>query len=132
VPPSRSNSPATRSFPEPCWRAPNSIATYATPGGTAPLYTAATSAVTDIQPQVTAALAQARSCAFDVATYAIDPSKLGEATVTLNGTPLGQDPGIGWSMPTTTELTLNGPACAAWRSATATISFAFPCDTVLP
>jgi hypothetical protein len=60
-----------------------------------------------------------------------DPSKLGEATVTINGTPL-TDAGVGWNMPTPTELVLNGPACAAWRTSTGTIKFAFPCDTVLP
>src|SRR6185437_6829387 len=108
--------------------APNPLATYSTPGGGAPLYTATTVAASDLEAQVTAALAQARSCAFDVGTFAIDPAKLGEATVTLDGSPLGQDPGIGWSMPSTTELTLNGPACLAWRSSTATLSFNFPCD----
>jgi hypothetical protein len=110
---------------------PNSIATYAPTGETAPLYQAATTAVSDIEPQVTAALAQARSCVFDMGT-AIDPGKLGEATVTLNGSPLPQDPGFGWSMPTTTELTLNGPACVALRTSTATIALNFPCDTALP
>jgi hypothetical protein len=112
--------------------APGSIATYSATGGTAPLYLAASNAVTAIEPRVTAALAQARSCAFDVGSSSINPAKLGEATVTLNGNPLAQDPGIGWSMPTTTELTLNGPACVAWRTAAATISFNFPCDTALP
>jgi hypothetical protein len=112
--------------------APNAIATYSTPGGTAPLYMAATSAVADVQTQVAAALTAAKSCAWDLASFSIDPSKLGEATVTLNGAPLAEDAGIGWSMPTTNELTLNGPACAAWRTAGATITFNFPCDTVLP
>jgi hypothetical protein len=111
---------------------PNSITTYSATGGTAPLYLAPTAAVSDIEPQVLAALAAARSCAFDLAAYAIDPSKLGEATVTLNGQTLAQDAGVGWSMPTTTELVLNGPACAAWRTPSATINFAFPCDSITP
>jgi hypothetical protein len=111
--------------------APGSIATYSTTGGTAPLFVAPTNAVADIEPQVIGALAQAKSCAFDVATFSIDPNKLGEATVTLNGTALPQDAGVGWSMPTPTELVLNGPACAAWRTPNAAISFNFPCDTVV-
>jgi hypothetical protein len=110
---------------------PNSIATYSATGGTAPVYNVATTAVADVKTQVVAALAAARSCAFDLPNHTIDPAKLGEATVTLNGSPLAQDPAAGWSMPTTSELRLNGPACNAFRTATATISFAFPCDTVL-
>jgi hypothetical protein len=112
--------------------APGSIATYSATGGAAPLYMAASGAVADIETQVTAALAAAKSCAFDLAQFSIDPSKLGEATVTLNGASLANDAGVGWSMPTPTELVLNGPACVAWRTPAATIAFAFPCDTVLP
>jgi hypothetical protein len=109
---------------------PNPIATYSATGGTAPLYNAATNAVTDIETQVKAALLSTKACEFDLATYAINPSKLGEGTVTLNGAALAQDAATGWSMPTTTELRLNGPACTAYRTANATITFAFPCDTV--
>ena len=112
--------------------APAPIATYSATGGTAPLYMAATGAVADIEAQVIAALSSVKSCAFDLAQFSIDPSKLGEATVTINGTPLAEDAAVGWNMPTPTELVLNGPACTTLRTSTGTIKFAFPCDTVLP
>ena len=111
---------------------PNPIATYAATGGSAPLYDAATNAVIDIEAQVAAALQAARSCEFDLTSYAIDPNKLGEATVSLNGTPVALDAATGWSMPTTTLLRLNGPACTALRApSTTSLKFDFPCDAIL-
>jgi len=34
-------------------------------------------------------------------------------------------------MTSDTELVLNGAACTAWRTPTATIAFQFPCDAIL-
>jgi hypothetical protein len=107
------------------------IANYSSAVGTAPVFTAASGSATDIETAVNAALAAAKSCTFDVATFSIDPNKLGEGTVTLGGLIVPQDGSIGWTMPTPTELVLNGYACSIWRQPNAAISFSFPCDAIL-
>jgi len=108
------------------------VATYASAGGTAPLYKAASNSATDVQTALNAALAAAKSCAFDLAPgqLSIDPSKLGEGTVTVAGNKIPQDASNGWSMPTPTEVVLNGSACTVWRQPNAAISFSFPCDAI--
>ncbi len=111
--------------------APAPDATYGTTEGTAPLYMSASGSATDIETAVNAALAAVKSCAFDLSVHSIDPNKLGEATVTIGGVKVPQDGTIGWSMPTTTELVLNGFACSALRQPNANVSFSFPCDAVL-
>ncbi len=107
------------------------IANYSSAVGTASVFMSASGSATDIETAVNAALAAAKSCTFDVATFSIDPSKLGEGTVTLGGLKVPQDGSIGWSMPTPTELVLNGYACSIWRQPNAAISFSFPCDAIL-
>ena len=107
------------------------IASYSTAEGTAPLYKAGSNSATDVETAVNAALAAAKSCAFDLAQFSIDPSKLGEGTVTVAGNKIPQDASIGWSMPTPTEMVLNGYACTIWRQPNATISASFPCDAIL-
>jgi hypothetical protein len=108
------------------------VATYASAGGTAPLYKAASSSATDVETALNAALAAAKSCAFDLtpAQLSIDPGKLGEGTVTVAGNKVPQDASNGWSMPTPIEVVLSGSACTIWRQPNATISFSFPCDAI--
>jgi hypothetical protein len=112
--------------------APDVLTTYAGPAGSAPLYMAASNSVADIETQVNAALAEAKSCSFDLSTYSVDMNKLGEATVTLNGTRVPQDASLGWTMASPSQLVLNGFACTTWRTPAATIAFDFPCDILSP
>jgi len=109
----------------------SAIATYATTAGTAPVYRAGAPSTPDLTSAVKAAFASMRTCGFDLATFQIDPTKLGEGQVSIDGTPLALDPANGWSMPNATTVRLNGQACATWRApAAANIGFAFPCDAV--
>jgi hypothetical protein len=104
------------------------LATYGT-ATSAPLYMAASTSVADLTTAVSAALSSMKSCTFDLSTFSIDTTRLGEASVKIDGTTIAQSTTNGWSMPTGTELVLNGTACAAFQTAT-TIGFDFPCDIV--
>jgi hypothetical protein len=112
--------------------APAALGTYAAANGSAPVYMAATNSTADIETQVKAALAAAKSCVFDLAAHSITASKVAEGTVTVGGVNVPQDGSNGWSMPSPTTLVLNGSACWSFRQPGAIVSFAFPCDAIGP
>ncbi|HVY38021.1 MAG TPA: hypothetical protein VHM31_08800, partial [Polyangia bacterium] len=109
----------------------SAIATYAASAGTAPFYRAGAASTPDLPSAVNTAFASMRACLFDLATFQIDPAKVSEGQVSVDGTPLPLDPTAGWSMPNPTTVRLNGQACASWRTPGGQkIGFAFPCDAV--
>ena len=106
------------------------LAAYGTPTASAPLYTAASTSVSDLQIAISAALSSMVSCTFDLSSDAVDTTKLAEASVTISGTMVPQSATNGWSMPSGTKLVLNGSACAALQAPGASILFQFPCDII--
>ncbi|HVT06153.1 MAG TPA: hypothetical protein VHO67_01785, partial [Polyangia bacterium] len=109
----------------------SAIAAYASAAGAAPLYRAGGASTPDLPSAVNAAFASMRTCQFDLATFQIDPAKVSNGQVSIDGTPMPLDPTDGWSMPSPTTVRLNGQTCAAWRRPGAQkIGFAFPCDAL--
>jgi hypothetical protein len=109
--------------------APAPLADYGSPTA-APLFMAASTSVTDLTTAVSGALSSlGRSCAYDLSSFAIDSTKLSEGSVTIDGTTIAQNATDGWSMPSETELVLNGAACVAAQAATS-VSFDFACDAI--
>jgi len=108
------------------------LAVYAAQGGTATAFVAASISQADVAAQLTAALANIKSCAFHLGGGpAIDLAQLAGAHVLIEGTEVPRGDADGWRMSSPTELDLVGTACAAWRaSLDATISFQFPCSAV--
>jgi hypothetical protein len=111
---------------------PTTAGTYSATAGAAPLYMATTNSTANIETQVKAALAAAKSCNFDLSAHSINSNKLGEGTVTIGGVGVPQDGSNGWSMPSPTALVLNGAACSSFRKPGAAISIEFPCDAIIP
>jgi hypothetical protein len=111
---------------------PAAIGNYSATAGTAPLFMAATNSISDIETQLQAALAAAKSCAFDLSAHSILSNKVAEGTVTVGGVNVPQDGSNGWSLPSSTALVLNGSACRSYWQPGATISINFPCDAILP
>ena len=106
-------------------------ATYATTGGSAPVYAAGSAAWPDLAAAVEAAFASMRSCSFSLDKFQIAPAKVTEGSVKIDGMTVAFDGANGWNMPTPTTVQLNGLACASWQTRTAQeIAFAFPCDAV--
>jgi hypothetical protein len=106
----------------------STIASYGTPGGVATVFGSSTT--TTLLAQAETAIAGLKSCTFSTGSVHIDPTKLASAGVTLGGQAIPQDATDGWTMPSNTVVALNGAACNAWRTPTATIAFQFPCDTI--
>jgi hypothetical protein len=112
--------------------APATLGNYAGAAGAATLYMAATNATADVETQVKAALAAMKSCSFQLTAHSINSSKVAEGIVTLGGASVAQDAGNGWSMPSSTVVTLNGAACSSYRQTGAAVSINFPCDAIVP
>jgi len=112
--------------------APTALGTYAAANGTAPLYMAATNGTGDVETQVKAALAAMKSCSFQLTAHSINPAKVTEGTVTVGGTNYAEDAANGWSMPSSTVVTLNGAACSSYRQTGAAVAINFPCDAIVP
>jgi hypothetical protein len=112
-------------------------ATYQTPGGTATAYTPDPTNRTALVNAISAVVAGVKSCTFDLTdvggkSIKVDPSKLGQARVIVEGTDVPQDATNGWSMATQTQLVLNGTACTNWRLPDKkNIDFRFPCGTII-
>jgi hypothetical protein len=78
--------------------------------------------------------ARLKSCTFVLGGtgVSVDTTMLNRAHVRIAGTEIAQDATNGWSMPTGTQVVLNGTACATWRTpASAAIDFQFPCDILV-
>lgn len=88
--------------------------------------------------QLTTALAGVKSCTFDLndaggKTIKVEPTKLDQARVSIEGTLVPQDATNGWSLgATTSELVFNGTACTTWRMPNnKVIDLNFPCGIII-
>src|SRR4029077_9264060 len=89
--------------------------------------------------QISAALADVKSCTFDLSnvngkSIKVVRTMLNKASVLIDGTVVPLDPNNtnGWDMVSDTQLQLFGPACDAWRDPKATdIQFNFPCEIII-
>ena len=83
-----------------------------------------------------------KSCTFDLDNLGgqaikVDLNQLAAAHVCLGTTcpdvtEIPQDPTDGWSMTSSTQLSLNGKACESWRTpGKDDISFDFPCKSII-
>jgi len=93
---------------------------------------------TQLVTQLSTALAGVKSCTFDLndvggKSIKVDPMKLDQAKVKIEGTEVPQNATNGWSLgATTSELVLNGTACTSWRMPNAKlIDFNFPCGIII-
>ena len=116
-----------------------SAAVYATPGGTAPVFTPSSTSTTDLANQISAAISGVKSCTFDLSdvggrSIKVDTTKLAQAKVKIQGTTVPLDATNGWNVSASapSQLVLSGTACTNWRMPNNTlIDFAFPCSTII-
>jgi hypothetical protein len=114
------------------------IATYSATAGTAQVYSPGGTSQQALADQISAALADVKSCTFDLTNLQgkmikVNRSKLDQASVVVGGTVVPLDPtnANGWDVVTDTQLQLFGPACDAWRDPKVTdIQFNFPCGVI--
>jgi hypothetical protein len=113
----------------------NPIATYSATAGSAPVYSPGGTSQTALAAQISAALADVKSCTFDLGGHiSVVTSKLDKASVVINGSTVPLDPNMtnGWYMSSPTVLQLYGPACDMWRDPSVTdIKFNFPCEIIV-
>lgn len=88
--------------------------------------------------QLMTALAGLKSCTFDLndvggKSIKVDPMKLDQARVKVEGVEIPQNATNGWSLgASTSELVLNGNACTTWRMPDSkVIDFQFPCSIII-
>jgi hypothetical protein len=112
----------------------NLLGTYAATGGMAKYYQPDPSDQDALTTQLRSVLAGVKSCTFDLGgKITVDTTQLNLASVAIQGQPIPLDPTNGWSMATSTQLTLAGTACDTWRQPTSTtIDFNFPCEIIIP
>lgn len=112
----------------------NLLGTYADTGGTTKYYAPDPTDQTALTTQLQSVLAGVKSCTFDLGgKITVDTSQLNLASVSIQGQAIPLDPTNGWTMATSTQLTLAGTACATWRQPTSTtIDFNFPCQIIIP
>jgi hypothetical protein len=114
-----------------------SIANYGTTEGTATVFAPSSTSETDLENAISAAISGVKSCSFDLSdvggkSIKVDLTKLALADITIQGTTIPQDATNGWSMSSSTELVLNGTACATWRMPNVSmIHFGFPCSAII-
>jgi hypothetical protein len=116
-----------------------SIATYATTGGTAPVFSPGSTSETDLENAITAAISGVKSCTFDLSdvngkSLKVDLTKLAQAKVTIEGVAIPLDATNGWNVLASapSQLVLNGSACTTWQTPNNNdINFAFPCSTII-
>jgi hypothetical protein len=113
------------------------IGTYAEVAGTATVYRPDVTNQDALVDLFSAALSGVKSCTFDLSnvngqSIKVDLNKLGEASVSIEGTEIPQDATNGWTMASQTQLVLNGTACESWRMPDNNdIAFNFPCNTII-
>ena len=110
------------------------LGTYAATGGMAKYFQPDPSDQDALTTQLRSVLAGVKSCTFDLGgKITVDTTQLNLASVAIQGQPIPLDPTNGWSMATSTQLTLAGTACDTWRQPTSTtIDFNFPCEIIIP
>ena len=107
--------------------------------GTSPQNTKPSAAdQTQLVSQLSTALAGVKSCSFDLndvggKSIKVDPMKLDQAHIKIEGIEVPQNATNGWSLGATpSELVLNGTACTMWRMPNAKlIDFNFPCSIII-
>jgi hypothetical protein len=77
--------------------------------------------------------ARLKSCRFNLSgNVKVDTTKLNTAHIKIAGADIPLDATDGWSMPTDTQVLLNGAACATWRTpGHDAIDFQFPCAAII-
>jgi Mg-chelatase subunit ChlD len=113
-----------------------SLATYASPGGTARVFRPDLSdprRTDDLVKQLSDVISGAKSCIFELeGKIKVNLDALGAAQVFVQGVPVPLSNVDGWRMNSATQLELVGGACANWRRPENTvIKFHFPCDSII-
>jgi hypothetical protein len=112
---------------------------YSTTSGPTKPYQPSASDQTMLVTQLSAALSGVKSCTFDLSDVGgkaikVDTSKLSQAQVLIEGSPIPLSATDGWNvdMSAPTTLVLSGSACATWRMPNNNdISFNFPCSSII-
>jgi len=115
---------------------------YAATDGTAKVFMPNIADQTSLTTTLASLFNGVKSCTFDLGDLGgqaikVDLNQLTSAHVCLgktcpDTTELPQDATNGWSMATSTQLTLNGTACDKWRMPSNNdISFDFPCKSII-
>jgi len=109
------------------------LATYSSPGGTAPVFKPDSLNVMDLTNKIAQAIQGVKSCSFDLQgriTVILERQQSGAVFIQGNPVPWGEQDG--WHMVSETELVLVGAACEQWQRPESTeIDFEFPCDTII-
>jgi hypothetical protein len=114
-----------------------SLATYASPAGTATVFSPSSTSETALENAISTAINGVKSCTFDLSNVGgksikVDLTQLSKATIQIGTQTIPQDGTNGWSMSSATELVLNGTACDTWRMPNNDmIHFGFPCSTII-
>jgi hypothetical protein len=113
-----------------------SLATYASPGGTARVFRPDLSdprRTDDLVKQLRDVISGVKPCIFDLeGKIKVNLNFLAEAQVLIEGVPVPLSDVDGWRMNSATQLELVGGACANWRRPENTvIKFNFPCKSII-
>jgi hypothetical protein len=111
------------------------LATYGPTAGTAMVYTPASTSQQALADQISLALANVKSCTFDLMAnkISVDLKQLSKASVLIDGVVIPLSDTNGWHMTSPTQLELVGTGCDTWRQQNATtIDFNFPCEIIIP
>jgi hypothetical protein len=103
---------------------------YTTTGGTAMVYKPDPSSPQALTDLIAGTVAAVQGCGFTLSNGKIDPTKLANAHVVIQGQEIPQGATNGWSVPDATHVQLNGSACTLYQQPQSTIAFKFPCDAI--
>jgi hypothetical protein len=114
-----------------------SLGTYDTVGGTAPVFRPDPTDKAALVNQLANVVAGVKSCDFDLSGHIkvdlSDATQLDGAKVLIEGAAQPHSDANGWKMNSETQLELTGSACDLWRKpATKNIDFQFPCQIIIP
>lgn len=105
---------------------------YAMTGGTTKYFTPDPTDATALENALSAAVAGAQSCTFDLqGKIEVDVANAGLGHVLIDGKEVPYNATNGWQMTSSTQLELVGDACSQLKNATKGISFDFPCDIII-
>lgn len=105
---------------------------YAATGGTTKYFTPDPTDATALENALSAAVAGAQSCTFDLqGKIEVDLAHASFGHVLIDGKEVPYNATNGWQMTSATQLELVGDACALLKNATKGISFDFPCDIII-
>ena len=105
---------------------------YAAAGGSTKFFTPDATDATALENALSAAVAGAQSCTFDLqGKIEVDLAHAGLGHVLIDGNAVPYNAQNGWQMTSPTQLELVGDACSQLKNATKGISFDFPCDIII-